>query len=408
MSQILERQKLSSHNPLVTTPTFTGRHYETGTLSNILQARGDANPMTGKPFDEAFVLGASGGIAFGYFVFEYKGYLPHVALLNRNTFNPFERALDNLGIRRETRETTNADKGEENLARELDMGNMAVVWADSYSLPYFGFESHEMYGMRPLLVVGRDGDGFLAVDGTEKPFPMSREEMAKARGRVKKDRWRTMIVEDVKLDPKRMEGALATAAALFLDKPPAGSPNNFGATGMRFMAKMLIDEKNPKSWAKTFPPGPGLRQALAGSIGQPGIWDWICAWGTDSAADRATYAQFLRDIGRAEAANLFNQAAPLWARVADLAMSDAVPELKSLKVLKQEYDRLWREQGRESDGKRAELREQIDALATSLDDPGKLEPHCQEIQRGISELLLKIVELEEPAFRSLRDLKIVE
>lgn len=402
MSHFSPTRKIPPHNQPVSNRTYSGRHYETGTIANVLQARGDVNPMTGKPFDEAFVLGASGGIAFGYFVFEYKGYLPHVALLARNTFSPFERALDNLGVRRETRETTHADKGEENLIRELDMGNMAVVWADSYSLPYFGFESHEMYGMRPLLVVGRDGNDFLAVDGTEKPFPMSREEMAKARGRVKKDRWRTMIVEDVKLDPGRIEDALSTAAALFLDKPPAGSPNNFGATGMRFMAKMLTDEKNPKSWAKTFQPGPRLRQALAGSIGQPGIWDWICAYGTDSAADRATYAQFLRDIGRDEAANLFDQAAPLWARLADLAMSDAVPELKSLKALKQEYDRLWREQGRESDGKRAELREQINAQMESLDDPGKLEPYCGEIQRGMSDLLLEIVELEEPAFRSLR------
>ncbi|MBC8065719.1 MAG: BtrH N-terminal domain-containing protein, partial [Chlorobia bacterium] len=157
---------------------FTGRHYETGTIANILQARGDINPITKKPYDEDFVIGASGGIAFGYFVFEYKGYLPHVALLTRNTFHPFERALDNLGIRREVRETTNEAKGEENLRRELDMGNLVVVWADAFSLPYFGFENHEMYGMRPLLVVGQEGDDFLVVDGTKSPFSMSRTEMA--------------------------------------------------------------------------------------------------------------------------------------------------------------------------------------------------------------------------------------
>lgn len=382
--------------------TFSGRHYETGTIANILQARGDVNPITGKAFDEAFVIGASGGLAFGYFVFEYKGYLPHVALLTRNTFHPFERALDNLGIRRETRETTSAEKGEENLCRELDMGNMVVVWADSFSLPYFGVESHEMYGMRPLLVIGREGDGFLAVDGTEQPFYMSREEMARARGRVKKDRWRTMIIEAVNLDAKQIEEAMATAAALFLDNPPAGSPNNFGATGMRFMAKMLIDEKHPKSWAKTFQPGPRLRQALAGSLGQPGIWDWICAYGTDSAADRATYASFLRDLGREGAAQLFDQSAPLWASFAEAALSDEVDELKSLRDIKVEYERLWREQGRASDRERANLRIQIDSQLANLEDGRKLEPCSTEIRRRMSDLLLKIVELEEPAFGLLR------
>lgn len=382
--------------------TFTGRHYETGTIANILQASGDINPITGKIYDEAFVLGASGGIAFGCFVFEYTGHLPHVALLTRNTFHPFERALDNLGIRRETRETTNAEKGEENLRRELDMGNMVVVWADTFSLPYFGFEEHEMYGMRPLLVVGQQDDEFLVVDGTQRPFPMSRAEMARARGRVKKDRWRTMVIEEVRSDLKLLEGAVQTAVGLFLDKPPAGSPNNFGATGMRFLAKMLIDERGPKTWRKVFQPGPRLSQALAGSMGQPGVWDWICTWGTDSAADRATYAQFLRTLGQTEAAELFEASGPLWARLADAALSDKVQGFRALKRLKIEYDRIWWEEGRHSDLTRKEMRVQIEDQIKELEDPHATEGHAREIQAEMSGLLEEIAALEESAFRSLK------
>ena len=97
------------------TSRFTGRHYETCTVVNTLQALGVNDPKTGAPYSEALALGASGGIAFGYFVFEYTGHLPHVAILTRNTFSPFERMLDNLAIRRDSRETTHADKAEENL-----------------------------------------------------------------------------------------------------------------------------------------------------------------------------------------------------------------------------------------------------------------------------------------------------
>ena len=79
---------------------FEGKHYETGTLTNALAALGAVDPHTGKPYSEALALGASGGIAFGYFVFEYKGQLPHVALLTRNTFAPFEPMLDQLAIKR--------------------------------------------------------------------------------------------------------------------------------------------------------------------------------------------------------------------------------------------------------------------------------------------------------------------
>jgi len=230
---------------------FFGRHYESGTIANALLAMGAVNPRTGQPYSEALALGASGGIAFGYFVFEYKGSLPHVALLGRNTFSPFERTLDNLAIRRESRETTDGLRAEKNLRLELDTGNAAIVWADSYSLSYTGLSCQEpMWAMRPLLVVGQEGPNFLVVDSPREPFPISSEELAHARGKVKKDRNRMVVLEAP--DPAGLAEGLVkgieTCLALFLDKPPAGSPNNFGITGMRHWSKMLVDDKNQKGW----------------------------------------------------------------------------------------------------------------------------------------------------------------
>ncbi len=382
---------------------YLGRHYETGTIVNTLLAAGIHDPRSGKPFTEADVLGASGGIAFGYFVFEYDGYLPHVALLPRNTFDPFNRALDNLGVRRETRETTNEAKGEENLRRELDMGRPVLVWADMFSMPYLEEVQSDMWAMTPVLVTGFQNGNYQVVTSTEKSFPMNPEELNRARGRVKKDRYRIMVFESVNLDVGRLHQAVQDARALFLDKPPAGSANNFGATGMRFMAKMLTDQKNAKGWARKFEPGPKLVQALAGKFGQPGVWDWVTTWGTQDSADRATFAQFLRglDPRYAEAASKFEESAGLWAQFAEAALPDGISNCKELKRLKLLNRVLWSTQGRGASAARQKIGANLKELETILADSKELADTTSQIQSNMAQLLLQIADIEEKAFGML-------
>lgn len=109
---------------------FTGRHYETGSIHNALAVQGVKAPHTGKPYSEALLLGISGGIAFGYFTFEYKGYLPHVAMLPRNTFSPFTTMLERLGIAQDIQQTNKAEIAEKNLVNTLKSGLYPLVWAD--------------------------------------------------------------------------------------------------------------------------------------------------------------------------------------------------------------------------------------------------------------------------------------
>jgi len=391
---------------------FFGRHYETGTLANALHAMDATNPRTGKPYSEALALGASGGIAFGHFVFAYTGQLPHAAILTRNTFGPFEQALDNLAIRRDSRETTDAARAERNLIAELDCGNPVIVWADVFSLPYNGLRARDqVWAMRPLLVVGQEGRDFLVVDGPAEPFPVPAVILSQARGRVKKDRFRMQVLEkpDESLVAEGLRRGIDTCAALFLDKPPAGSPNNFGVEGMRHWAKLLTDDKNPKSWAKMFEPGPNLVQALAGAIGQPGVWDWIETWGTAGGADRETYAAFLEEasvwIGNGDlarpAANL-TESASLWRRLADAAMPDQVPEFKRLKSLKQRHVAVWRELGLASLGERAAIREEVRSLIEAATESAVLKSMAAEIRQQMAGIVLQIADLEESAIRGLR------
>jgi len=391
---------------------FEGRHYETGTVANALAAMGVKDPQTGKPYSEALALGASGGIAFGYFVFEYKGFLPHVALLGRNTFSPFERMLDNLAIRREARETIHADKAEKNLRLELDSGNIPIVWADMFSMPYRGLNPEHMWTMIPMAVVGQEGDDFLVLDGSSRPIRVSAETLSNARARVKKDRFRMTILEapDSERIGEGLRRGIGTCTALFLDKPPAGSANNFGIAGMRHFSKMLTDGKNSKGWAKTFQPGPRLTQALAGSHGQPGVWDWIERWGTEGSADRATYAQFLREasvwlgIPLNEVAGSFNRSAAHWSALAEAAMPDIVSEFARLKEIKRALAALWFEDGEDSNQERGALRKEMKELTQAVGAEGRLDPFATEIQANMAAQVDQIAELEGEAFRLLRSL----
>ena len=153
-------------------------------------------PYTGKPYSEALLLGVSGGIAFGYFTFEYKGYLPHLAMLTRNTFNPFSTILERLGIAQDIQQTNKAEIAEKNLRDALDTGLVPIVWADQFSLSYNDVEpSDVMWGMMPLLVVESDHNTVTIADRSSQPFHVSREEFTKAHGRVKDGKYRLITLD---------------------------------------------------------------------------------------------------------------------------------------------------------------------------------------------------------------------
>ena len=112
---------------------FAGRHYETGTLRDALAWEGVRAPHSGEPLSEALLLGISGGIAFGYFTFQYQGYPPHLVLLTRNTFDPLPTLCERLAIPQDLRQTASANKGAANLRDALADGRAAIVMADSFS-----------------------------------------------------------------------------------------------------------------------------------------------------------------------------------------------------------------------------------------------------------------------------------
>jgi hypothetical protein len=334
---------------------FNGRHWETGSIHNALAAQGIKAPHTGQPYSEALLLGVSGGIAFGYFTFEYKGYLPHVAMLMRNTFNPFSTILERLGIAQDVQQTNKAEIGENNLRNALETGLFPILWADQFSLSYNDLKADEvMWSPLPILAVGTDGKAVTIADRSSRPFHVAMDELTKARGRIKDDKYRLMTIEAPQ--PAKLAAAvhkgICQAISLFTEEPPRGARDNFGFAAYEKFAEMLVNKRNKQSWERFFASGVRMYHALAGSHFQPGLYQWVNTWGSADRADRALYADFLEEaatiLKRAairDAAEKFRESHALWIKFADAALPEGLPLLGESKRLIDRKHKLFIEKG---------------------------------------------------------------
>ncbi|MFV1857889.1 MAG: BtrH N-terminal domain-containing protein [Anaerolineales bacterium] len=189
---------------------FHGRHWETGSVHNILAYQGVEFPETGQAISEAMLMGISGGAAFGYFVFDYRDTDPHVSLLSRNTFDPLDTLLERLAIPQDLFHTPDPGKGERNLIEVLEGGRPAMVWADVFSLPYNAL-SHDaqMWAMMPIVVYGYEGSEVNIADRAGRPLSVTAEEMASARARVKSNQ----------VNDRNLYAEFLDETALILGKP---------------------------------------------------------------------------------------------------------------------------------------------------------------------------------------------
>jgi hypothetical protein len=394
---------------------FAGRQWETGSVQNALAWRGAKAPHTGQPYSEALLLGISGGIAFGYFVFEYTGLLPHVALLTRNTFGPLEAIMDRLAIPQDVRQTTDARIAANSLNRALDSGHAPIVWADAFSLPYNGLKPAErMWGMMPIVVFGCEGDTYYVADRSRRPFRVAGPALTEARGRVKQDRFRQVALEppsEARL-PGAVQKGLWQCLSLFTEAPPRGSRDNFGLAAMQKWAKLLTNTRHKQSWERVFPPGPRLFQALAGSTAQPGAFDWIMTWGAAPGAERGLYADFLDEAATIlekpalrEAAVPFRASAQAWHALAEALLPDEVPLLAEAKALHLKRRALFAEQGEAALDELEQVRARMRAVEAeagasfplSVTEAAALRERLAEQVMVVHDLELKAVDMLQKA-----------
>jgi hypothetical protein len=392
--------------------SFGGRHWETGSVHNVLAYQGVTAPHTRQPFSEALLLGVSGGIAFGNFTFEYKGYDPHVALLTRNTFDPMQTLLERLGIVQTLLQTSDPAKGDANLIETLESGRPALVWADMFSLPYNALEYDEKnWAMFPVVVFGHDGQTVHIADRSSQPFHVPAGDFAKARARVKQDRFRVVSLDppDLRKLPAAVQKGLWQCIKLYTEAPPRGKKTNFGLAGLQHWAKMLTNTRNPQSWARFFAPGRRMWAALVGDGPHPGVFGWIQGWG-DGGAERGRYADFLDEAAALlekpklkSAATLFRESHRAWQELAGMALPEEVRELKDARDLLTRRQALFIEQGEAALKEIKRLNTQLGKLreAASAKFP-LMDEEAAALRQRMSEGVLKIHDLEGRAVEAMQ------
>ena len=395
-----------------TKPQFTGRHFETGSLHNVLKAQGVKAPHTGKPYSEALLLGISGGIAFGYFTFEYKGYLPHVAILTRNTFSPFATMLERLGIAQDVQQTNNAATAEKNLQGILESGLTPLVWADQFSMPYNDLDPKGMWIMAPVLVLESDGNTVTLADRSSQPFHISMSDLTKARARVKEDRFKLMTLEAPQAQklPAAVHKGICQTIKLFTEEPPRGARDNFGFAAYEKFANLLINTRNKQSWERYFEPGARMYHALAGAPSQPGAYFWVNHWGSADGAERGLYADFLDEAAvilkkpaLKEAAAVFRESHRLWLKFADALLPKNIPMLAESRKLIDRKQTLFFEQGEAAltEIRNINLRLRELLKASEKDFPLSKEL-AADLRANLSDLILKISATEQKAVDQLQ------
>lgn len=389
---------------------FGGRHWETGSVQNYYAYRGVKAPHTGQPYSEALLLGISGGIVMGYFSFAYQGYDPHVAILTRNTFDPLETLLARLGVEQENLQTSLPNKAVQNLERTLESGLPAITWVDIFSLPYFELPNTDnMYIMYPVVVYGYDPeqDTVWITDRARTPLRVTTGELAAARARVKKDKFRVMTLGSP--DERKLTGAVQhgiwDTIKLFTDLPPRGSRENFGFAAYMRWRELLANPRQKNSWANVFPPGrpmiAGLSTAFAATIQN----------GESSGAERDTYANFLDEASLilkrpalTEAAALFRESAQAWQALGCALLPDEIPSFGQLRRLMVQRRDLFLAQGGAARDEIASINRQILQLKDEigqnfpLDESGRL-----ALIEQLRERILAVHDSEKTAVQALQN-----
>jgi hypothetical protein len=387
---------------------FNGRHWETGSIHNALALQGVNAPHTGKPYSEALLLGISGGITFGYFTFEYKGYLPHVVLLTRNTFNPFSTILERLGIAQDIQQTNKAETAEKNLRNTLESGLYPILWADQFSLPYNCLPADEpMWGMMPILAVEADQQTVTVVDRSSQSLHIPMAELTKARGRVKEDKYRLMTLDAPQTT--KLAGAvhkgICQAISLFTEEPPKGARDNFGFAAYEKLAEMLVNTRNKNSWERFFASGIRMYHALAGSPVQPGAYHWVNTWGSAAGADRGVYADFLLEAAQIlkkpsikEAAEQFRESHRLWLAFAAALLPDDVALLGESKKLIQRKHDLFIENGESALPEIKKINSRLNELLSQSEKDFPLSnAEAASLRANLRDILVQISAVERQA-----------
>jgi len=318
-----------------------GAHPETAALARVLAAAG-VRGFDGGLADEALLLGLGGGIGAACFVFEYKGHIPTVYLATRcqpqyaYDAEFVRRAATRVGEAFAISETTSPAVALRKLREHTERGP-AIAWLERGSLPWALKLRVDELGAMPHVVVvdGIDGERARIHDTPGTELALDLADLAKARKRLRVGKHRLMAITGTAPSAPReaIVEAIRECVGELGGRTKIRGPmaKNFGIAGLRRWAAALVAPKDPKRWAKVFPP-------VHAAEGLAWCRYWIEHAGTGGGGFRPLYADFL-DAAAAAAklpalrrvATQYRGLGRQWTALADAMLPDASAPLAAIR-----------------------------------------------------------------------------
>lgn len=382
-----------------------GAHAETAAATNTLNALGVRAPHTGEPYTEAMILGLAGGLGAGYILWEFKEHNAKVLVFGfQNKWNYPQKFLDGLFSRINVKPTHfqgGAKAGAKALNKAISEGKPGIIWVDQYHLPYYALPSALNGSLGHLVTVfGMEGNEVLIDDMANKPFRLTVDQLAAARGRITSYKNHLLTLEAGKA-PK-LEKAIVEGIRDCIEYLSSDS-ESFSLPVYKKWAKMMLDTKNAKGWPTVFAGGKGLYPALCS------VYENIELFSTGGGGMRGLYADFLTEaagilnnVRLSEAAEKYRDLAVGWSSFANdvLAVNPAMREARDL--LRRKYT-LLKEKGGIAYIETAPINERLELFRKTYKERSPLEPQEQAaLFAYISESLLKLYNGEVGALESLK------
>ncbi|MHC4460908.1 MAG: BtrH N-terminal domain-containing protein [Planctomycetota bacterium] len=311
-----------------------GKHCWTTALKNIF----DYHELH---LSEEMLFGLGGGIGFIYWYMKLMP-APFIGTRYGKGVEPLINTCKRIGAECTIAATSSAEKGYEELKKQLREGEPAFVFVDMPYLPYLAVPEEAHFGGHTIVVFGIDEktNKVHISDRCRKSVTVGIEELKKARSSKfppfapKNKLLKVKYPSKIGNLEKGIKASIRECCANML-KPPI---KNIGLAGIKKWAGLVT------KWPQQFE---GL--ALFGCLFN--VFLYIEIAGTGGGGFRNMYADFLGEAGSIlrepalkEAAEMFSDSGRLWSETATAALPDSWPTLKKIRQLAIEKNELFERQ----------------------------------------------------------------
>jgi hypothetical protein len=395
---------------------FPGNVPATTALRVLLAHAGVRDPHTGGPFSEAALFGLAGGIGVGVFSFLYeKEDFASFFLAGRHLWHDdlayLRRACERLGTTVEVRESAGATAAERYLREALTQGP-CIAWVEAAALSYRCLPQAYSGGGYHVVTVYKIDEGVgsaLIGDLTDEPIPVPLPELARARGAIKKFKNRLLWVTSAGPTPDLAaavhEGLRACHSGLTGEGAPKSARRNFSLEALRVWGERLHGSKDKERWERVFTPGHRLWRGLVS------VYDFIENYGTGGGLCRPLFAEFLAGAAAAlqkpalgSLAARYAELGRTWSELAEAALPDSVPELRTLKELHSRKAELTNSEGPAAADRVRACWSELDAAKRRAKEAFPLsDDDCTALRADLQRRVCALYEAESAAHQALAE-----